>query len=279
MSSVTALRTRFAPSPTGYLHLGHAASAWHVWAEAKRLGASVVLRIEDIDTTRCRPNYTEAIYEDLSWLGFEWPLPVRTQSEHFSDYDAVVQSLAERGLAYRCFLTRSEIAERFPNGRPISSQPLAASEEAERIERGHAFAWRLSLAQCREALGSIWGDLSFREMTRSDVVRHQAKPEIHGDIVLARKDSPSAYHVAATHDDALQGVTHVIRGRDLEDAPHVQVLLQALMGWPPVTYLHHDLILDPSGERLSKSNKSVSLRALRAEGLTPLDIWQRLRLE
>ena len=279
MSPLPPLLTRFAPSPTGYLHLGHAASAWHVWTEAARLGAAVLLRIEDIDTTRCGPEFTDAIYEDLTWLGFEWPAPVRVQSEHFTDYESVVQSLANRGLAYRCFLTRSEIATRFPDGRLVSSKALTASEERKRIERGDPFAWRLSMAECRDALGALWADLSFCEMTPNGTVQHQARPEIHGDIVLARKDSPSAYHVAATHDDALQGVTHVIRGRDLEDAPHTQVLLQTLMEWPLVTYLHHDLILDDRGARLSKSSKSVSLRALRASGLAPSDIWQRLGLE
>lgn len=245
---------------------------------AKRLNASVVLRIEDIDTTRCRPEYTEAIYDDLSWLGFDWPSPVRVQSNHFADYDAVVRSLSNRGLAYRCFLTRSEIAQRFPDGRPVASGPLPASEEAERLEQGHAFAWRLSLEECRNALAGAWTELYFQEIVDGTSIDHPAKPEKHGDIVLARKDSPSAYHVAATHDDAVQGVTHVVRGRDLEDAPHSQVLLQALMDWPQVIYLHHDLIVDGMGERLSKSNKSVSLRALRAQGLTPSDIWQRLRL-
>ena len=273
------LKTRFAPSPTGYLHLGHAASAWHVWQWAERLGATVELRIEDIDTTRCRPEFTDAILEDLAWLGFSWERPVRIQSEHFDDYQSVVDALASKGLAYRCFLSRKQLAERFESGAPVFTEPLAPAEEADRLAKGDPFAWRLDLKAAKAHLGSAWDELAYLEQVPNGVISRRAFPDRHGNIVLARKDSPSAYHVAATHDDALQNITHVVRGRDLEDAPHIQVLLQTLLGWPPVTYVHHDLVLGEDGKRLSKSNNSVSLRDLRASGLQPQDIWRRLELQ
>ncbi|MEL6830267.1 MAG: tRNA glutamyl-Q(34) synthetase GluQRS [Pseudomonadota bacterium] len=279
MSLVNRKTTRFAPSPTGYLHLGHAASAWHVWRTAKDLGAQVLLRIEDIDPTRCRPEFTAAISEDLSWLGFSWPEPIRMQSDHFDAYADIVRNLAQRGLAYRCFLTRREIAIQALDGQAVVSAPLSPSVEAARLEAGDPFAWRLNLCEAKALLGPTWSDLSYRELTPNGPIDHPAEPERHGNIVLARKDSPTAYHLAATYDDALQEVTDVVRGRDLEDAPHIQVLLQALMNWPQVTYHHHDLITDSAGRRLSKTDKSVSLRALRADGLQPSDVWRRLQLE
>jgi len=271
--------TRFAPSPTGYLHLGHAASAWHVWTEAAKLGAQVLLRIEDIDTTRCRPDFTDAIFEDLAWLGFRWPEPVRIQSEHFTDYARVVDDLALRGLAYRCFRTRKEVDDLIVDGDAFIGAPLSSAEESAKIEAAVPFAWRLNLSEAQAQLADVWNELSYDELTPKGRVTHRAIPQQHGDIVIARKDSPSAYHLAATHDDALQGVTHIVRGRDLEDAPHIQVLLQTLMGWPPVTYVHHDLIVGADGKRLSKSNKSASLRQLRENGTRPAEIWRKLELK
>lgn len=266
-------RTRFAPSPTYYLHLGHAASAFHVWRIAEARGGEVLLRIEDIDTTRCRPEYTEAIYEDLAWLGFEWPEPVRVQSEHFEAYQQTVAALTARGLTYRCFRTRTELAA-LPD--PKCPGPHTPGEENRRLENGEAFAWRLSLQACRETLGTQWNRLSYKLASDQGVAHVPARPEIEGDAVLARKDSPSAYHLAATHDDALQGMTHIIRGEDLIDAPHIQTLLQVLMGWPHPVYLHHALILDEDGAKLSKREKSATLASLRADGVTPEQIKRRL---
>ena len=226
---MSVVRTRFAPSPTYYLHLGHAASALHVWRFAEAHSGEVLLRIEDIDTTRCKPEYTAAIYEDLAWLGLDWPQPVRVQSEHFGAYGDAVAALTARGLTYRCFRSRRELA-RLPN--PTQPGPHDAAEEAQRMAAGEAFAWRLSLAACRSALGADWDALAFEVLENGVPVTQRARPEIEGDVVLARKDSPSAYHLAATHDDALQGITHIVRGLDLVDAPHIQTLLQQLFGWP-----------------------------------------------
>lgn len=266
-------RTRFAPSPTYYLHLGHAASALQVWRRAADAGGEVLLRIEDIDTTRCRPEYTAAIYEDLAWLGLTWPEPVRVQSEHFSDYEAVVETLTQRGLTYRCFRTRSALAD-LPD--PLRPGPHAPDEEAELLDGGGPFARRLSLSACREELGDAWETLSFTERTPQSLVTRAADPMREGDVVLARKDSPSAYHVAATHDDALQGITDIIRGKDLIDAPHVQTLLQTLMGWPTPVYEHHPLVRDEAGHKLSKRQQSISLASLRADGMTADQIRSRL---
>ena len=270
---MNAFRTRFAPSPTYFLHLGHAASALHVWRRAEEAGGEVVLRIEDIDTTRCRPEYTAAIYDDLDWLGLTWTEPVRVQSEHFADYQSVVQTLNDRGLTYRCFRSRTELSA-FPDPRRPGQHDQ--DEEAARLGAGDRFAWRLSLEACREVLVDRWTKMAFRERTPQGLQIQMVDPEREGDIVLARKDSPSAYHVAATHDDAIQGMTDIIRGEDLLDAPHVQTLLQALMGWPAPTYEHHPLILDAQGEKLSKRQKSISLASLRADGMTADQLRARL---
>ncbi|MHA7898415.1 MAG: tRNA glutamyl-Q(34) synthetase GluQRS [Henriciella sp.] len=270
---MSVFRTRFAPSPTYYLHLGHAASALHVWRCAEEMGGDVLLRIEDIDTTRCKPEYTAAIFEDLAWLGLSWSEPVRIQSDHFSDYRACVDALRARGLAYRCFRTRSQL-ENLTD--PLSPGPHARSDEQAYLEAGQAFAWRLSLNAAREVLGSTWDELAYREQVQGEMVSHKARPERHGDIIIARKDSPSAYHLAATHDDALQGMTHIIRGEDLIEAPHIQTLLQVLMGWPQPVYQHHQLVLDADGKKLSKRQKSLTLADLRKNGMTALEIKQRL---
>ncbi|MEQ9315420.1 MAG: glutamate--tRNA ligase family protein, partial [Henriciella sp.] len=212
---MTEFVTRFAPSPTGRLHLGHAASAFHVWDAARRNGGKVLLRIEDIDTGRCRPEYTDAIHEDLEWLGFEWDTPVRIQSEHFADYEKVLDRLTAVGLTYRCFRTRSEIGELqaeegLPPDTPFTSEALPPAEEARKLKAGSPFVWRLSLSACKAHLGEAYDELSFQLQTldgHDELVK--ADPALHGDILLTRKDSPTAYHVAATHDDALQNITHV----------------------------------------------------------------------
>lgn len=272
---MTGFLTRFAPSPTGLLHLGHAASAFHVWDAAQRAGGRVLLRIEDIDLGRCKPEYTTAILENLAWLGFVWEGPVRIQSEHFGEYAKLVESLTGMGLTYRCFRTRSDIAEEqaasgLPPGTPFTGTPPSAHEEARNLEAGKPFTWRLSLARCREHLGPAYDRLSF-DLLSPDGDREtiKARPELHGDINLTRKDSPTAYHVASTHDDALQGITHVIRGDDLKEAAHIHVLMQALMGWPTPIYTHHPLVMGPDGKRLAKRFASRSLASLRQDGLSP----------
>lgn len=263
--------TRFAPSPTGQLHLGHAASAWYVWRAAEQAGGRVLLRIEDIDTTRCRPEFTKQIFEDLRWLGFDWPEPVRIQSMHFEAYGKVVAHLASLGLAYRCFLTRAELGHTPPG-------PLPKTQEDQYLAAGKPYAWRLSLARARSHLGPVWNDLDYRVQTPDGIQHRPADPIPHGDIVIARKDSPSAYHIASTHDDALQAITHVIRGQDLADAVHVHTLIQVLMGWPQPIYQHHPLVMGADGKRLAKSNGSIALAQLRAEGKSVSDIWHQLGL-
>ena len=273
--------TRFAPSPTGYLHLGHAASALAVWSAAKAVGGAVLLRLEDIDQTRCRPEYEAAIVEDLRWLGLDWQGPVRRQSEHFDDYGAALEALRARGLIYRCFRTRKEVLEeigRAPHSAPVAftSEPLPEGVEAERLASGEAFAWRLSLARAREALGAGYETLGYTELGEAGEVFVKAAPERHGDVVLARKDTPTSYHLAVTHDDALQGVTHIVRGEDLRDSTDIHVLLQALMNWPQPIYTHHALMVDATGKRYAKRDKSMTLRAMREAGQSADDIRARI---
>lgn len=269
--------TRFAPSPTGRLHRGHAFSALTAWCAAREAGGRFLLRIEDIDPTRCKPEFEAAILEDLSWLGLDWDGPVRRQSDHPGDYDAVINDLNGRGLLYRCFRTRKDILDAIgdaPHGPAEAARPgpHPAEEEAALLAGGRPFAWRLSLDRAREALGDAWDALAFVEEGRGpegERGRIKARPETAGDVVLARKDAGTAYHVAVTHDDAMQGVSHVIRGADLFEATHVQVLIQALMGWPTPTYRHHRLLVGPDGRRYAKRDRSVTLAELRAGGLTP----------
>ncbi|MEO0882456.1 MAG: tRNA glutamyl-Q(34) synthetase GluQRS [Pseudomonadota bacterium] len=268
------LRTRFAPSPTGYLHIGHAASAFHVWAAAQEAGGDVVLRIEDIDQTRCRPEFEDAIYEDLAWLGLEWTGGIRRQSNHYEDYAKVLDALAARGLVYRCFRTRKEVLseiDRAPHGASAAfiGEPLSNDEENARIRRGEAYAWRLSLTRAKDALGPTFETLGFSEEGKG---WQEADPDAFGDVVLARKDIPTSYHLATTHDDALQAMTHIIRGEDLFASTSIHVLLQALMGWPTPIYRHHDLLLDEHGKRFAKRDKSRTLRAMREDGFTPANI-------
>ncbi|PHY17482.1 tRNA glutamyl-Q(34) synthetase GluQRS [Caulobacter sp. BP25] len=266
--------TRFAPSPTGHLHRGHAYSALSAFMAARDAGGRFLLRIEDIDVTRSRPEYEAAILEDLSWLGLAWENPVRRQSDHLADYHAAIEALRTRGLVYRCFKTRKEIdIGRAPHepSIPYAGSPLPPDEEAERLARGEAFAWRLSLAAAREALGGF-ETLTFVEEgagPNGETGLIQARPETAGDIVLARKDVGVAYHLAVVHDDALQGVTHVIRGNDLFEAAHIQRLLQALLDLPTPIYRHHGLLLGPDGKRYAKRDKAQTLRELRAAGVSP----------
>ena len=277
--------TRFAPSPTGRLHKGHAFSALTAWTAARTAGGRFLLRIEDIDPTRCRPEFETAILEDLRWLGLDWDGPVRRQSDHLSDYAAVIDALDLRGLLYRCFRTRKDILDGIgdaPHG-PVEAArpgPHPPGEEAMLLGEGRPFAWRLSLDRARETLGgSVWDELCFFEEGSGPDGEQgliMARPEMAGDVVLARKDAGTAYHVAVTHDDALQAVTHVIRGEDLFEATHVQTLLQALMGWPTPVYRHHRLLVGEDGRRYAKRDRSVTLAELRAARLTPEELRTQL---
>ena len=274
--------TRFAPSPTGYLHKGHAFSALTAFAAARSAGGRFILRIEDIDATRVRPDYDAAIMEDLAWLGLTWETPVRRQSAHLDDYRAALERLDRAGLVYRCFRTRREVLDEIaraphgpgegPLGQVFRGARLPAEEEARRLEAGAPYAWRLSLDAARRALGeTAWAGLGFVEQgggPAGERGRIKARPEGAGDVVLARKDVGVAYHLAVVVDDALQGVSHVIRGHDLFEAAHIQRLLQALLGLPAPVYRHHGLLLAPDGQRLAKRDQAQTLRELRAAGVT-----------
>lgn len=263
--------TRFAPSPTGLLHLGHAFSALSAADAARAGGGRLLLRIEDLDQGRSRPEFETAIFEDLAWLGLSWDSSVRRQSEHMSDYAAALERLVGMGVAYRCFRTRREVLASLANA-PHEGEalffgaPLSAEEEARRMASGETFAWRLSAARAREALSDralAFEDESGRVSV--DIARL-------GDVVIARKEFPASYHLASVWDDALGGVTHVIRGEDLRDSAHPHVVLQTLLDLPTPIYRHHRLILGGDGKRLSKRDGAASLRSLREAGKSPADL-------
>lgn len=267
--------TRFAPSPTGRLHLGHAFSALTAYEAALTANGRFILRIEDIDATRCRPEFEAGIHEDLAWLGLAWETPVRRQSEHLDDYRAALDRLRDRGLVYRCFKTRKDVIEGMasaPHG-PLEAYrggPLDPAEESRRLAEGAPFAWRLSLDAASTALGGFEG-LSFEEVGRGPAGEHgpiAAEPWRAGDVVLARKDVGVAYHLAVVVDDALQGVTQVIRGEDLFEATHIQRLLQALLGLPSPSYRHHRLLTGPDGRRYAKRDRAETLQAIRERGVS-----------
>lgn len=272
--------TRFAPSPTGFLHLGHAAAALVAWNEANDSGGRFLLRIEDIDPGRCRGEFEDAIREDLAWLGILPADPVRRQSDHMADYRLVLDVLEERGLLYPCFCTRADIrreaaeAAHAPHQAPDGTlayggtcRALSAAERAERMAAGVPHVLRLDMARAvREAGGEVmcwheWGD-GGRRMLSAPVAPF-------GDVVLARKDCPASYHLCVTHDDAVQGVSLVTRGEDLRPATAVHRLLQVLMDWPAPDYVHHPLLRDAEGRRLAKRDRAQTLRALRAAGYSP----------
>ena len=281
--------TRFAPSPTGYLHLGHAYSALVAFEAARESSGRFLLRIEDIDLGRCKKEFEQAIYEDLKWLGLEWEEPVRRQSNHFDDYAAALDNLRAQELVYRCFKTRKEIADEIaraphlspegPEGVPYIGAPLAALEERSLLAEGKPYAWRLSITRARETLGDSFNELTFVERTDNIERNVEATPEIFGDVVIARKDFGTSYHLSSVHDDALQGVTHIIRGTDLYHAAHLHVLLQNLLRFPTPVYQHHRLITNESGARLAKRDKSETIRALRENGVTPVEIRTQLGLK
>jgi glutamyl-Q tRNA(Asp) synthetase len=265
--------TRFAPSPTGRLHRGHAFSALTAFEAARLAGGRFLLRIEDIDTARCRTEFEASVFEDLAWLGLDWPEPVRRQSEHLAEYRAAVEGLRARGLLYRCFRTRAEILAdigRAPHGPepPFTGEPLDAPEEADLLAQGRPFAWRLRFTEASRQLGGF-GHLGFFEEGLGAVA---VRPELVGDVVLARKDVGVAYHLAVVIDDALQGVTCVVRGADLFEATHCQRIIQALLDLPTPTYRHHRLILRADGKRFAKRDTAETLADLRRRGWTAADL-------
>lgn len=272
--------TRFAPSPTGRLHLGHALSALTAFDAARAAGGSFLLRIEDIDRGRSRPEFEAAIFEDLTWLGVVWETPVRRQSDHMAEYAAVLDQLIARDLVYRCFRTRKEVAAAIaaaPHGASedvYRGEALPPAEERGKLAAGEAFAWRLSLKKARAALGPEYFALVFEDETGS--VR--ADPDRLGDVILARKDFPTSYHLASVWDDAQQSVTHVIRGEDLREVAHLHVLLQRLLSLPQPVYRHHRLVLGADGKRLAKRDYAQTLRTLRDSGDSPAELRDMLGL-
>jgi glutamyl-Q tRNA(Asp) synthetase len=277
---------RFAPSPNGYLHLGHAYSALLNFDSARQTGGRFLLRIEDIDTARCGPEFEASVYEDLTWLGIAWETPARRQSEHLSDYCDAVGKLSAQGLVYPSFESRAEIARlvaerdanapwpRDPDGAPLypgAAKLLSSDARVRLLESGAPYVLRLDMA----AASARAGDLSWIEHGQgpdgeTGVVA--ARPQGWGDVVLARKETPTSYHLSVVIDDALQGVTDVVRGQDLFWSTSVDRLLQRLLGLPPPSYRHHRLVLDGAGRKLSKSSEATGLRELRAGGATPADI-------
>jgi len=274
---------RFAPSPNGFLHLGHARSALLNADAARRSGGRFLLRIEDIDATRCRPEFETAIYADLSWLGVSWETPVRRQSGHLADYRAALDRLAAMGLLYPSFESRAGIARlvaergadgnwpRDPDGAPLYpgiAKSLAAHERERLLRSGAPYALRLDM----EAARQLAGDLTWIERGSGpdgETGEVAARPEAWGDVILARKETPTSYHLSVVIDDALQGVTDVVRGQDLFRSTGVHRLLQKLLDLPQPVYRHHDLVRDATGAKLSKSSGATGLRELRARGVTP----------
>ena len=289
MSTILPPVFRFAPSPNGYLHLGHALSALLNAERAKAAGGRLLLRIEDIDATRCRPEFEAAIYEDLAWLGIAWERPVRRQSEHYGDYRAALAKLDAMGLVYPSFESRAEIAAqvteretkapwpRDPDGVPLSPGNAKTMAQAERARRMAAEPYALRLDMTAALVRS--GPLTWEETgagpsgeTGTIAADPAANSAIWGDVILARKETPTSYHLAVAVDDTAQGVTEVVRGRDLFHSTSVHRLLQALLGWPAPRYHHHRLILDTDGNKLSKSTLATGLRELRARGASAADL-------
>ncbi|WP_319797917.1 tRNA glutamyl-Q(34) synthetase GluQRS [Nitrobacter sp.] len=283
---------RFAPSPNGLLHLGHARSALLNYDAARRSRGRFLLRIEDIDATRCRSQFEAAIYEDLGWLGITWETPVRRQSDHLADYRAALDRLAALGLLYPSFESRAEIAAlvkareaegiwlRDPDGAPLypgAAKSLPASERQRRLRSGAPFALRLDMdAACRLAGNLTWTEQGSGPGGETGEV--VARPEAWGDVILARKDTPTSYHLSVVVDDALQGVTNVVRGQDLFWSTAVHRLLQALLDLPRPVYRHHDLIRDGAGKKLSKSSAATGLRELRLRGMSAGEVRRLIGL-
>jgi glutamyl-Q tRNA(Asp) synthetase len=284
---------RFAPSPNGYLHLGHALSALLNGEMARAAGGLLLLRIDDIDLTRCRPEYETAIYEDLAWLGLNWEEPVWRQSQHTDEYRTALAKLEAMDLVYASFESRAEIAmmvagrdargpwPRDPDGAPLypgNAKALIPSERRRRIEAGEPYALRLDMVAALTRAGVLtWTETGAGPNGETSTIA--AAPAAWGDIILARKDAPASYHLAVVVDDAAQGVTDVVRGNDLFHATSVHRLLQTLLGLPCPRYHHHRLILDADGRKLSKSTAATGLRELRAAGASPADIRRRVGVD
>lgn len=272
--------TRFAPSPSGPLHLGHALAALVAWECARAAGGTFLLRIDDIDHTRCRAEYETALREDLTWLGLSWPEPVRRQSDCLPEYAAALAQLRALGVVYPCFCTRAEIqreiaaAPQAPHGPegplyPGRCRGLSAAEVEARHAQMASPAWRLDVERAAALAGPlVWFDHRAGQQT--------AQPALLGDVVLARKDIGVSYHLAVVVDDARQGVTLVTRGEDLFFATHLHRLLQHLLDLPVPEWLHHPLVVDKQGRRLAKRDAATSLRTLRAQGLTPSILRRQL---
>jgi glutamyl-Q tRNA(Asp) synthetase len=283
---------RFAPSPNGYLHLGHAFSAMLNFDLAHQSGGRFLLRIEDIDPTRCRPEFETAIDEDLAWLGLSWERPVRRQSEHFAEYRAALEKLTALGLVYPAFESRAEAARlvierereapwpRDPDGVPLypgTARALSAQERERMLQSGAPYALRLDMAAACVRVGALnWVERGERPEGATGKVA--ANPVAWGDVIIARKETPTSYHLAVVVDDALQGVTEVVRGEDLFWSTSVHRLLQELLGLPQPLYRHHRLIRDATGQKLSKSTAATGLRELRAAGVTSTEVRRRLGL-
>jgi glutamyl-Q tRNA(Asp) synthetase len=268
--------TRFAPSPTGELHLGSAYSAWQCWRRAREAGGIFLLRIEDIDIRRCKREYETAILADLTWLGLAWDGAVRRQSDHFADYGRVLDALDARGLIYPCFCTRSDIAAsaNAPHGPdgplyPGTCRHLSPQERREKLAAGIEHCLRLDAAKAAAEAGPY----SFVEEKRGVIA---GEPLLFGDVVIARKDTPTSYHLSVTYDDHLQGITLVTRGEDLLPSTHVHVLLQKLLGYETPLYAHHRLLTAPDGKRFAKRDRSLTIRSLRESGRTPEEVFSLL---
>ena len=284
---------RFAPSPNGYLHLGHALSALVGFRWARRSGGKFLLRIEDIDVTRSRPAFAEAIIEDLGWLGLVWDEPVVYQSSRFGLYREAIETLLAARVLYPCFASRRDIAEavaasgstaRDPDGAPLyprAQLAVTATNNEERAAAGEPHALRIDMARALDVAARRLGGrpLAFRALAEDGAVADiEARPELWGDAVIVRKDVPASYHLSVVVDDAAQGVTHVTRGQDLFAATHLQRLLQVLLDLPSPLYHHHRIVTDETGRKLSKSAGDKALRELRAQGLAPADVLARVGL-
>src|SRR2546423_1298970 len=282
---------RFAPSPNGDLHLGHALSALIDFKMARALDGRFLLRVEDIDATRCRPEFEQAIYQDLAWLGIAWEEPVRRQSENLDAYRDALGKLEAQGLVYPSFDSRADIARHIaqhtgapwphdPDGSPLypgTAKRLTPEERARRIAEGQPYALRLDTSAAMKRTGALtWVEIGADPKQNHET--QMAEPQAWGDVVLARKDTPTSYHLSVVVDDALQGVTHVVRGQDLYQATSVHRVLQTLLALPAPLYHHHRLILDAQGHKLSKSTQATALRELRQQGKTAADIRRMVGL-
>jgi glutamyl-Q tRNA(Asp) synthetase len=283
-SPTSQMVTRFAPSPSGRLHSGHALAALIPFREALKTDGRFLLRIEDIDRERCRPEFEDGIFEDLAWLGLTWEMPVRRQSDHMQDYAAAISTLEGQEVIYPCFCSRADIraeiarsdsAPHGPDGAlyPGTCRDLSADERAARIAAGDAHALRLDVAK---ALENLSGSLIWQDRLAGEVV---ANPAAHGDVVLARKDTPTSYHLSVVVDDALQGITLVTRGQDLFEATDIHCLLQALLDLPTPDYFHHDLVRGEDGRRLATRHKARTLENIRISGMKPAELFVQLGLD